>query len=441
MRGPGLGAALLAAVLGAGPSLAAPPPRNVVLVTLDTTRADHLSCYGYGLRTSPRLDALAAQGVIFTQASAVVPLTGPGHATILTGLFPRDHGAIRNGVPMVEEVPTLATILKSRGMRAAAFVSGWTLRASLTGLQRGFQAYDDDMTDRYHMVNNMRPGDETVDRALAWLETHGDEPFFLWVHLFDAHAPYDDRGISLEPNPGGTRPPDSRKAVRAYDQEIAFADAQMGRLLDHLQARDLMDATLLVVTADHGESFGEHGENGHGRHLYETTQQVPLVLAHPSLGRGRVSDLPVSTLDITPTVLAALDLPPLPHSEGIDLGETLAAPGSFASRSIYMETYHGARKKFWRWFAPPLTGEPIRVAVRQGPWKAILNPKGGKIQLYDLAHDPAERQDLSNRESVRAGRFRPVLTAHAQREYKPESGEPVLSEEDRRRLESLGYVD
>jgi arylsulfatase A-like enzyme len=291
------------------------------------------------------------------------------------------------------------------------------------------------------MVNNMRPGDETVDRALAWLESSGTEPFFLWVHLFDPHAPYEEHGIERAPNPTGTIPAAARKNLRAYDQEIAFADAQLGRVLDRLEARGALETSLIILTADHGEAFGEQGESGHGRHLFESTQHVPLILAHSSLGRGRVSDLPVSTLDVSPTVLAALDLPPLPNSDGIDLGAALAAPGSFASRPIYMETYHGARKKFWRIFAPPLTGEPIRVAVRQGNWKAVLSPRSGKLQLFELAAGRGEGQDLAADQSVRARRFRPLLVAHAQREYKPESGASVLTEEDRRRLESLGYVD
>jgi arylsulfatase A-like enzyme len=425
----------------AGDGLTAERPRNVLLITLDTTRADHLSCYGYPLVTSPRIDALAAGGVRFSQASAVVPLTGPGHASILSGLYPRDHGAIRNGVAMAEEVPTLATMLAARGLRTAAFVSGWTLRGQLTGLSRGFDLYDDEMTDRYKVVNNQRPGDETADRAVAWLEQAGPGPFFLWVHFFDPHDPFKNHGLEIRAA-GGGGPETSRPDHPAdYDQEIAFADRQVGRVLDALEAAGRTDETLIVLTADHGEAFGEHGEKGHGRNLYQATQSVPLILSHPVLGPAGVSSLPVSVLDVTPTVLDLLDMPPVPGSEGIPLAQALQSPGSFAAREIYQETFHGARKGIWKIFAPKLTGDPIMVAVRRGGWKAILDPESGDMQLYDLASDPEESQDLASELTVRASRYRPLLAAHADRAWRAPETETAVSDEDRERLESLGYID
>jgi arylsulfatase A-like enzyme len=417
------------------------PPRNVLLITLDTTRADHLSCYGYPLLTSPHIDELAARGLRLSRTSAVVPLTGPGHASILTGLYPRDHGAIRNGVPMAEGVPTLATILSSYGYRTAAFVSGWTVRGEITRLDRGFHVYDDDMTDRYHVVNNQRPGDQTADAAIGWLEANEADPFFLWVHLFDPHAPYRNHGLMLAPNPGGSGSRPSGKKIAHYDQEIAFADAQIGRLLEALERVGRAEATLIVLTSDHGEAFGEHGEHGHGRKLYETTQHVPMILLHPDLGRGRVSNLPASTLDVSPTILSLLGLAPLRHGDGVALNEALQEPAAFSRREIYQETFAGARKGIWRLFSPRLSGKPLQVAIRQGDWKAILTPKSNELKLFDLARDPGESRDLAGEQTVRADRLRPSLVAHAAREWRPPANETVLTEEDRRRLEALGYVD
>ena len=415
-------------------------PRNVLFISIDTLRADHLSCYGYPLETSPHTDALARAGVRFTRASTIVPLTGPGHATMMTGLVPRDHGAVRNGVRIRENVPTMPEILAGIGYRTAAFVSGWTLRARLAGLDRGFDVYDDDMTDRYHLVNNQRRGDQTTDAALAWLEEHAGSRFFLWVHLFDPHDPYRAHGYVLQAVPGATVPERSAK-VAAYDQEIAFADRQVGRLLEGLKRAGVRESTLIVFTSDHGEAFGEHGEKGHGRHLYQTTQHVPLILVHRSLGAGVVSDLLASTQDLPPTILGMLGVPVPPTLEGIRLNEAIHEPDAHADREIYMATFHGARKRFWQIFAPSLTGRPILVAVRRGDWKAILEPKSSATQFFDLARDPAEATDLSPDLSYRLRHFLPRLTAYAEREWKSAARPVAMTDEDRKKLQSLGYVN
>ncbi|MFQ5668900.1 MAG: sulfatase [Acidobacteriota bacterium] len=419
-----------------------PVPRNILLITLDTTRADHLSCYGYALLTTPNLDALASRGVRFTRASAVIPLTGPGHATILTGLLPRDHGAIRNGVPTRKHVPNLATVLRARGFRTAAFVSGWTLQAKLTHLDRGFRVYDDKLTDRYQLVNSQRPANETVDRAVAWLAKNAGAPFFLWLHLFDPHAPYTDHHLKIPLNPSGRGVPPSSGDPSDYAQEIAFADHQIGRVLGALDRAGLRGSTLILVVSDHGESFGEHGENGHGRELYETTQHIPLILVSPSLSGGEVSDLPVSTVDVAPTILDLLHLPPLPDAAGISLDRALRQPEPFASRNILEETYRGARKTFWRIFSPGVSGQPIQVAIRQGEWKAILDLRSDEIALFNLDWDPEEATDLSHLETGPLGKLQPALRAHANKKWHGRDGDqPRMSEKDLRRLESLGYVE
>lgn len=415
--------------------------QNVLLITMDTTRADVLSCYGYPLLTTPNVDRLAARGTRFTQASTIVPLTGPAHASLLTGLSPRDHGAVRNGVRMAPDLPTLQGVLALQGYRTGAFVSGWTLRANLTGLDEGFQDYDDEMTDRYQMVNSQRPGDETTDRALAWLEKNGREPFFLWVHLFDPHYPYHDHKTEIPLNPHGRGDPPRRKELRRYAQEVHFTDAQIGRVLDKVEELGVLDSTLVALTADHGEAFGEHGEDGHGRHIYQTTMHVPLILSHPSLPRGQASDLPTSTVDILPTILNVLGLPGWSALSGLSLGKALQAGETYTRRKIHMETYSGARKKVWGAFSPKLTGQPIKVGIRQGDWKAILDPSSEKLVLFNLADDQGESTDLSVKVGYRAEHYLPELVSYARKEWKPEAGQIQLTEEDRRRLRSLGYTD
>ncbi len=244
---------------------------NVVLITLDTTRADYLSSYGFPLPTTPHLDALAERGVRFSDASSQIPLTGPSHATILTGLYPHQHGAIRNGVPLLEGIPTLAERLSAQGYRTAAFVSGWTLRGNLSGLARGFDTYDDRMEDRYHLVNSQRFAHQVTPPALKWLRDNARRPFFLWVHYFDPHTPYKKRGEShailerASPSAMAALPQRNRN----YASEIHYTDRWIGKLLQALKELDLESETIVVVTADHGEALGEHGYVGHGRQIYQ----------------------------------------------------------------------------------------------------------------------------------------------------------------------------
>ncbi|MBV8199668.1 MAG: sulfatase, partial [Acidobacteria bacterium] len=270
---------------------------NLLLVTLDTVRADHLGCYGYAGAETPALDRLAAAGVRFAHASSPVPLTLPSHTTLLTGLLPPHHGARNNGVRgLSAETPTLATLLAGAGYRTAAFVAAFVLDHRF-GLARGFQIYDDEIerpANASWLLEAERPGGQVVDRALAWLERDDPRPFFLWVHLYDAHAPYNP------PSPYRERHPD-----HPYDGAIAFADAQVGRLLAALGQRGLAASTVVAVVADHGESLGEHGELTHGLLLYEPALAVPLLLRAPGLGPRTVAT-PVSTVDLAPTLAGLL---------------------------------------------------------------------------------------------------------------------------------------
>ena len=290
-------------------------PPNVLLITVDTLRADHLSSYGYPILTSPYIDGLAAEGVRFASNYTAIPLTGPSHLTMLTGRYPQEMGVLRNGVSPSSKaaIAPLPEILKKSGYLRAAFVSGWPLTSHLTHLDRWFDHFDEELGRRYQLFNSSRYAEDVNPPVLKWLRTHGKgkKPFFLWVHYFDPHSPYLDREY-FHPKPragAGTLPQasndqDTAERIRDYDSEIYYTDHYIGQVLDEVDRLGLKDSTLVVFTADHGESLGEHGYVGHGRHLYEGIVHTPFIMRLPGkIPAGRVIRTPVSAVDLTPTIL------------------------------------------------------------------------------------------------------------------------------------------
>ncbi|MBZ0270102.1 sulfatase, partial [bacterium] len=271
---------------------------NVLLVTIDTLRSDRLGFEGWTAADTPVLDRLAAGGVVFRTALATAPVTLPSHASILTGLYPPRHGALDNGIySLPEGVPTLATILKDAGYATSASIGAYVLHRQY-GLARGFDVYDDRFRHPSADAARERRGAHVVDRAIRWLrERDHDAPFFLWAHLYDPHAPY-------------SPPAEYAGFADPYDGEIAYVDACIGALLDALREEGSLARTLVVVTADHGEAFGDGGERTHGLLLRESTLRVPWILrAKGALPGGReIADV-VSGADVAPTVLALLGLP------------------------------------------------------------------------------------------------------------------------------------
>ena len=416
---------------------------NVLLITLDTTRADYLSSYGFQLPTTPHLDALAERGVRFSDATSQIPLTGPSHATILTGLYPHQHGAIRNGVPLLEGIPTLAERLSAQGYRTAAFVSGWTLRRNLSGLARGFDIYDDRMEDRYHLVNSQRFAHQVTPPALEWLRNNARRPFFLWVHYFDPHSPYKKRDKShailerASPSVMAALPQRNRN----YASEIHYTDQWIGKLLQALNELDLESETIVVVTADHGESLGEHGYVGHGRHVYQEILRVPLILSWPGqLPQGKTVDVPVGLVDVAPTLMQLMDLPTL--GEGMNLVPTFGEgelPKLYTMRRIFFETYPGARKKFWKIFSPPMDFIPSLAGFREGPLKFVYNTREKQSQVYDIASDPGEVRDLMADYPIYQSSGMQLVGWIE--DSSVASGESTANSTDREKLRSLGYVD
>ena len=346
---------------------------SLLLITMDTTRPDHLQPYGSNVET-PALAALASEGVVFEQAYSVAPITLPAHTAINTGLYPPQSGVRNNGTHYVPaEVTTLAERLRARGWRTAAFVSASVLERRY-GLDQGFELYDDDLSsgrERHPRVVPDRPAEATVAAASAWLDAlKPDEPFFLWVHFYDPHAAY-------SPPP----PYRDRYRGRLYDGEIAYMDAELGRLLAHPRLAARSDLAVMAL-ADHGESLGEHGEQTHGILAYDSTLHIPWIAKLPGASGGtRVGEM-VSQIDLLPTVLDAFHLgadSALPGRSLLPLLGTI--PRSAAARGVYEETY-----------LPFYTYRWAKLRVwRHDRWKLIDAPEP---ELYDLRRDPRELSNL-----------------------------------------------
>jgi len=392
---------------------------NVLLITIDTLRADRLGCYGDREAATPVLDALAARGVRFPDAVAHVPLTLPSHATILTGLTPLKHGVRDNaGFVLGPSIRTLAEQFRASGFDTAAFVSGFPVHHRF-GLGRGFNVYDDRFPrgeDPARPPYIERRGDQTVAAASAWLARRQDpetRPFFLWLHLFDPHAPYDP-----------PEPFKSRFSARPYDGEVAFADAQIGVLLDQLAQAGLVDRTLVLATSDHGEGLGEHAEPTHGLFIYDSTIRVPLILAGPGIPSGRVVASLARGIDVAPTLLDLAHLPPLPDAEGRSLKATWGERKA-VDEPAYVESLFGRLSFGWA----PLYGWRDRQ---------LMFIDAPRPELYDARTDPGQLHDLSGARTADADRYRHVIEAAVSRAPAAQPG--PTSREARDRLRSLGYT-
>ena len=391
----------------AGAPAGAAPAASVVLVTVDTLRPDALGWVA-GRNATPEIDRLAAEGARFPGAISPVPLTLPAHASILTGLEPPRHGVRDNGQVLGPGVATLAEALKGRGYRTAAFVSGYPLRA-LFGLERGFERYDDRLPLKGQDFGD-RPAAETVRAALAWLKDVPG-PFFLWVHFYDPHDPYDPPAALRRPGPRG-----------AYDGEVTAVDAAVGELRRGLAPRT--EPLLTVLTADHGESLGEHGEDTHGFFVYDSTLRVPLLVHFPGRVKPAAPAAVPRLVDVAPTVLDLLGLPPLAPADGLSLrpaleGRRLDLPPA------YVETLQPYLGYGWA----PLSG------LHAGRVKLIDAPRP---ELFDLSSDPGETRNLHDRDPHRATRLQELLAERRAKGARPATAadDPQVLE----RLRSLGYV-
>ena len=425
-RSPSIAPLVGAAVLLAGAALAwrlfhgaAPSGPNLLLITIDTLRADHVGAYGAPSGATPTLDAFAAGGTRFDQVQTAVPLTGPSHATILTGVYPPSHGVRGNVVfTLGSDHPTLATRLKRRGYRTAAFVGAYPVAAAF-GFGQGFDTFDEEFHETSAIDQGAeRRANEVADAALKWLGGAGSTaPFFAWLHFYDPHAPY------TPPSPYA-----ERFAGRPYDGEIAFADAQVGRVLDALRASGHDRDTIVMVLADHGEGLGDHHELTHAVLTYQSTMRVPFIIAGPGIAAGRVVSARVGTIDLVPTALALVGAAADTSLLGRDL-RPLIAGGSLASDPLYQESLFGRLNCHWA---------TLRGWVKDD-WKLIT---GAGPELYNLADDPREERNLASAEPDRVRRMTDDLQRGLQR-FAPggDRAQPrAVSVEQEERLRSLGYT-
>ncbi len=434
--------ALVGAIAFAGCSPS--PPDSVLLIVVDTLRPDHLGAYGYARPTSPHMDQWARGARRFDQAWSTSSWTLPAFGSILTGRYPDQHGAgklhptAQIPIPgaLNSKLPTLSERLEQGGWHTAAIVNNPFLHERF-GLNRGFQRYDYSPADNVEL----RRADASVDLMLEWLEEI-QSPFFVMLHLFDPHLGYDPpapvrgrfTGESLEGYPvADLRGIRSRAAEissgerqfieAAYDEEIVFVDEQLGRLFSALDERGLDSRLLVILTSDHGEEFFEHGSFEHGHSLHQEVVKVPLLIRGPGIAAG-TSPEPVSLVDLAPTILEALSLPSLPDTEGISLWPLLTEGTAPEARSLRAE---GA-----------LWGPP-RGSTLEYPFRLLLEPELGRVQLFNLEQDPRETQDLS---AVQAERLAFLLQKWEARSQSasPDWVLPDLDRDTLERLRSLGYV-
>ena len=404
---------------GAGDPVTRDDRLNVLLVTLDTTRADHIGAYGYAKAETPVLDSLARNGVRFANAYCSTPLTLPSHCSILTGTTPLRHKVRNNGAYyLADDAVTLAERLKGNGYATSAFVASFNTDSRF-GLGQGFDVYDDRFLEDELLkaFKSERTADKVADAFLSWLGAKPRLRFFSWVHLFDPHAPY-------EPPP----PYKERFTGDPYDGEIAFMDHELGRIIEALRAKNLLDHTLIVLAGDHGESLGEHGETDHGIFIYDATKKVPLILSAPgNLPRGLVVGARVSLIDIMPTVLDALEMPVNPEVQGTSLLPFIAGKRT-EGPACYLESFY-PRETF---------GWSELVGIVDGDRKFIRAPRS---ELYDLKKDSREENDLASREARTAvllnRKLDEVIRVHVSN---AEPGRRTLTKDEEDQLRSLGYV-
>lgn len=385
-----------------------PADVNVVLITIDTLRADRIGPYGFKEVSTPALDSLAADGFVFDHTTAVAPLTLPSHASMLTGLVPPRHGVHDNGTfALGTDRTTLAERFRAAGYATGGFIGAWVLEERF-GMAQGFERY----SDRFETGRYERRGDAVVDEAIAWIDGVKDRRFFAWLHLFDPHQPYD-----------APEPHRSRYAEHPYLGEIAFTDEQIGRLLAHLRASGLFERTVVAVTADHGESLGDHSEWGHGFFIYDSTTAVPLIVRTPWLLKGR-SGTQVSGVDVFPTLLDVAGLAPQPDIDGGSLLRAFFDPSISLGHVAYAETFYPRYHFGWH---------ELR-ALRTAESKFIDAPEP---EYYDLTKDPEEQTNVYAALGPRADALRATLERRGRRET---FAEPTVDPQTLARLSALGYA-
>lgn len=457
----------LAALASCGPSGPELPRHDsVLLVTYDTVRADHFGSYGYPLDITPNADSLAERGIVFERVWAPMGMTLPSHATMMSGVSPRVHGALENYYTMSDEVLTLAEHFRAKSYATGGFVGAAVLDQG-SGISQGFRKFGQPgfKSDDGSVVSEgllRRPAREVNNEALAWLdEVHPDRPFFMWVHYFDAHGPFFPPQSSLDLvesgglvervlEPRAEEFTDLDLPAQAlsglwtrYAADIHATDTSgLGALLAELGGRGRLDETWVFLTTDHGEGLWEHGERGHGPTVFEEQLRVPLIIASPRGDwAGTRTDEPVHLIDLMPTVIHAASGEEASVGEGVDLLAWLERGAVPLDRALFVERPHYTKKSLVALSTKSkdhyIYG--IVTAVIQGNEKFVIGTDGA-AELYDLAADPMEHTNLVDERPERAAELRQLLEAHlAENPTLPPGQRPAVSESRRAALEELGY--
>jgi arylsulfatase A-like enzyme len=452
-------------------------PSLIILISIDTLRPDHLGHYGYPIDTSPILDGFSREGVLFVDASSTSPWTLPSHASMLTGLYPLRHGAVSTARKMSETIPTLASLLAKSGFETAAVVNSTYLKKYSWGLDRGFK--------KHHYVleslTRVGPSTQVTNQAMQWIRDRGEQPLFVFMHYYDVHSsyrslpkferlivkPYEgsadgtNRQLYLADLDEGTyrkcheefvetectlpdgsiidqsvvRPQfderDIAHTIALYDAAIRQLDDELGRLFRFLREWDLVDDSLVIITSDHGEEFFEHGGLEHSTTQYEETIRVPFLIRGPGVPKGQRIQVPVSLVDVTPTILALAGAAAPRGMDGVDLSQLWEGGDTsvFDDRAIFSEA-SGMR-----------AGQKLRRSIRDGKYKLHYEFVEGTHQLYDLAVDPTEKFDISETHQEISADLIDRLTARYQSPSMVETSEIEVDEESIEMLKALGYLN
>ncbi len=394
---------------------------SVILISVDTLRADHLSCYGYRRLKTPHFDGIASAGTLFSAVDSQAPLTLPSHVSLLTSTYPFYNGIEDNGEQLPPHAVTLATVLKSRGYETAAFVGGFVLDSRF-GLNQGFDVYDNPFNLHKEKTTDAgdikRLGEDVVRSVIEWLRANSSRPFFVFVHLYDLHTPYNLSAADRARFGGG------------YDGELQYVDEQVGRLWEFLSQQGLLQGTLVVLTSDHGEGLGEHGEGTHGYFIYQSTLRVPLVIHWPA-GSGKFpprEEAAAGLIDVAPTILQFLSIPQPPQFQGRSLLDLIEGNAAQARRAVYSESLYGHRH----------FGTSALWSLRLDRFKYIEAPRR---EFYDLIEDPNETKNLySQKRSLALGSREQLLALRARFHQEHAAEGNVLDPDAVARLSSLGYV-
>lgn len=451
VRGATLLACVSVLVLGSflqRPALAqrrAPRFPNILLVSVDTLRSDRMSSYGYSRQTTPEIDALLARGVRFSHARTVEPLTSPSLSSMLTSRFPHEHGSTRNGLRVRPGLDSLPRQLADRGYRTAAFIGNWTLRNELSGLGEHFETYAEVVSRKrwLGLFNDEANGEDLTTETLDWLrdadEQDAREPWFVWIHYVEPHAPYRywkevGERLGIDAQRGVT------KSDR-YDTEVGFVDRAVGRLLRGVFEKRRPEEVLVVFVSDHGENLGEHDYWGHGRHLYANGLRVPMGIVWPGRVPARTIDEPALNIDLAPTVLSLLGLPGLAEFRGFDWSPVFRGEAAPADRDTFFQAHKGAVQTNHSSSDARRAGL-LEVARVDGNRKELLDLRNGTFRTYDLDNDPQELHPMAGAAVTPSDALRTWLDAvRSGLEAASDLPVPELDAEAREKLRALGYIE